>query len=100
AITKLRPRMNTNIHNRLSPIFPLFRLRGVVCGRRFVLLSVPPHHPKSPNKAPRSGAFSERITHMIILQLMALFIVSWFAASVSDSDRWPQFRGPQSAGVV
>src|SRR5262245_48521159 len=52
------------------------------------------------HKAPRSGAFSERFTHMIILQLIALFVVSWFAASVSDDGRWPQFRGPQSVGVV
>src|SRR5215813_7397891 len=37
---------------------------------------------------------------MIILQLIALFIVSWFAVSVSDNDRWPQFRGPQSIGVA
>ena len=37
---------------------------------------------------------------MIILQLIALFVVSWFAASVSDDGRWPQFRGPQSVGVV
>ena len=37
---------------------------------------------------------------MIILQLIALFIVSWFAAFVSDNGQWPQFRGPQSIGVV
>src|SRR5215470_1588633 len=37
---------------------------------------------------------------MIILQLLALFVVSWFAVSVSDNDRWPQFRGPQSTGVA
>src|SRR5215475_14844801 len=37
---------------------------------------------------------------MIIIQLIILFIASWFAASVSDNDRWPQFRGPQSSGVA
>src|SRR5262249_31076957 len=37
---------------------------------------------------------------MIILHLIAIFIVSSFAVSVSDNDQWPQFRGPQSIGVV
>jgi hypothetical protein len=37
---------------------------------------------------------------MILFQLTALFIVSWFPAFVSDNDRWPQFRGPQSTGVA
>src|SRR5215813_14980225 len=37
---------------------------------------------------------------MIILPLIALFVVSLFAGPVSDNDQWPQFRGPQSMGVV
>jgi outer membrane protein assembly factor BamB len=37
---------------------------------------------------------------MFILQLVTMFVVSWFAASGSDNGQWPQFRGPQSIGVV
>src|SRR5262245_38831543 len=49
---------------------------------------------------PRSGAFPERYRPMIILQLIALFIVSFFAVPDSNNENWPQFRGPQSMGVA
>jgi outer membrane protein assembly factor BamB len=37
---------------------------------------------------------------MSILLPVTLFVLSWFAASGSDNGQWPQFRGPQSIGVV
>ena len=37
---------------------------------------------------------------MSILLPVTLFVLSWFAATGSDNGQWPQFRGPQSIGVV
>src|SRR5262245_13527275 len=48
----------------------------------------------------RAPAHFRKARTMMILQLIALFAVSWFASSVSDNDKWPQFLGPQSVGVV